>query len=206
MPLLGYLAVWYPKPPHPTAISMAFTNEVTQLLLAHRRGDRDVADRLFELIYDELHNMAHRQLQRRRPGETLNTTALVHEAYLKMIDHSKGDFEDRTHFLAVSATIMRHILVDYARKQKTGKRGGEVHRTLLNASMVGNQDASVDILELNDALDRLKDINERLAKVVEMRFFGGLSHEEISQALGTSLRTTERDWHKAKTFLYLILA
>jgi len=185
---------------------MTFSHEVTKLLLAHRHGDREVADKLFALIYDELHGVAHRQLRRRRPGETINTTALVHEAYLKMIDHSKGSYQDRSHFVAVSATVMRHILVDYARKQKTDKHGGQVHRTLLNASLVGREDASIDILDLNDALDRLKEINERLAQVVEMRFFGGLSHEEIAEELGTSLRTTERDWHKAKTFLYLILA
>ena len=165
-----------------------------------------MADKLFGLIYEELHGMAHRQLQRRRPGETLNTTALVHEAYLKMIDHSKGTFQDRSHFMAVTATVMRHILVDYARKQKADKRGGEAHRTLLNASVIGEADTAVDILDLNDALEHLKGINERLAQVVEMRFFGGLSHEEIADVLGTSLRTTERDWHKAKTFLYLILA
>lgn len=185
---------------------MTFSDEITQLLLAHHRGDRDVADKLFSLIYNELRGMAHQQLQRRRPGETLNTTALVHEAYLKMIDHSKGTFQDRSHFLAVTATVMRHILVDYARKQKTDKRGGQVHHTLLNASLIGNKDASIDILDLNDALDRLKEINQRLAQVVEMRFFGGLSHEEIAEVLGTSLRTTERDWHKAKAFLYLTLA
>ncbi len=186
--------------------NMTFSHEVTQLLLAHRRGNREVADKLFALIYEELHDMAHRQLRRGRPGETLNTTALVHEAYLKMIDHSKAAYQDRSHFIAVSATVMRHILVDYARKQKTDKRGGGAHRTLLNASVVGREDASIDILDLNDALDQLKEVNERLARVVEMRFFGGLSHEEIADVLGTSLRTTERDWHKAKTFLYLILA
>ena len=185
---------------------MTFSHEVTQLLLAHRRGNRDVADRLFALIYDELHSMAHRQLQRRRPGETLNTTALVHEAYLKMIDHSKGTYKDRSHFLAVTATVMRHILVDYARKQKADKRGGEAHHTLINASVIGNAQAVVDVLDLNEALDQLKEVNERMAQVVEMRFFGGLSHEEIADVLGTSLRTTERDWHKAKAFLYLILA
>ncbi len=185
---------------------LAFKQTVTRLLRTHRAGNARTADELFGLIYQELRVIAHRQLSRGRPSDTLNTTALVHEAYLKLADHPQGSWEDKTHFLAVAAKAMRHILVDYARKMNAVKRGGNVHRTLLDASLIGGDALTIDILDLDAGLERLEAFNKRLSQVVEMSFFGGLLHEEIAEALGVSLRTVERDWHKAKTFLYLMLS
>ena len=178
---------------------------ITQLLQAHRQGKKDAAAKLFAMVYKDLQALAHFQLMRRRPGETLNTTALVHEAYLKLADYTQGSWQDKAHFLAVAAKAMRQILVDYARKMNTNKRGGKAPRTLLDASVIADKDFPIDILDLDAGLLRLAAFNERLSQVVEMSFFGGLRHEEIAEALGVSLRTVERDWHKAKTFLYLML-
>ena len=184
---------------------MAADNEVTQLLQAHRAGDSGASDKLFALVYDELHGMAHRQLLHRRPSQTLQTTALVHEAYLKMFDRSKGVWEDRGHFFAVSARAMRQILVDYARKVRAEKRGGGAFRTELRTSAASEEGLSADILDLDEGLSKLAELNPRLSQVVELRFFGGLSAEEAAQVLEVSTRTVDRDWYKAKAFLYLVL-
>ncbi len=180
-------------------------NEVTRLLLAHRRGEKGATDQLFELVYEELRALAHRQLQYRRPGETINTTALVHEAYLKMVDHEQGTWQDRAHFFAVTARAMRHILVDYARMVRAEKRGGQAQRTELRTSALKGESLSAEILDLDEALAQLAQLNPRLAEIVELRFFGGLSVEEIAGVLNVSSRTVDRDWYKAKAFLYLIL-
>jgi RNA polymerase sigma factor (TIGR02999 family) len=178
---------------------------VTQLLAEYRGGDESASERLFAIVYDDLHEMAHRQLRFRKPGETLNTTGLVHEAYLKMFDRSDGDWKDRAHFFAVTARAMRQILVDYARRTSAEKRGGKAHRTELHASMIRDTDEPVDILDLEDALEQLQELQPRLARIVECRFFGGLSIEETAEVLGLSSRTVDRDWYKAKSFLYLAL-
>ncbi len=178
---------------------------VTQLLSSHRSGDEGASERLFVMVYDDLHEMAHRQLRFRRPGETLNTTGLVHEAYLKMFDRDDSDWKDRAHFFAVTARAMRQILVDYARRVNAEKRGGKAHRTDLHASMISDTDSPVDILDLDDALKQLHEFNPRLSQIVEFRFFGGLSIEETAEVLGLSSRTVDRDWYKAKSFLYLAL-
>ena len=177
---------------------------VTQLLTAHRRGERAASDRLFALVYDELHAMAHRQLLRRRRTDTLNTTALVHEAYLKLIDRSQSTWQDKAHFLALTARAMRQILVDHARKLQAEKRGGQAHRTQLRTS-IGAEDFQFEILDLDDGLEQLALMNPRLSQVVEMRFFGGLSVQETAEVLGVTPRTIDRDWYKAKAFLYLRL-
>ena len=179
-------------------------HEVTHLLHAHRQGERDASDRLFSLVYDELREMAHRQLLRRRPGRTMNTTALVHEAYLKLFDRAESSWEDRAHFMAVSARAMRHILVDHARRVRAEKRGGGAHRTELTTN-IGGKDFRFEILDLDDGLQQLAALNPRLSKVVELRFFGGLSVKETAEVLGVTTRTVDRDWYKAKAFLYLHL-
>ncbi len=178
---------------------------VTKLLEAHRRGEHGATDRLFELVYDELRVVAQRQLRYRRPGQTINTTALVHEAYLKMIDGAQGSWEDRTHFFAVTARAMRSILVDYARHVQATKRGGGAQRTELDPSMLVEEGLSVEILDLETALEQLHDLNPRLSLLVELRFYGGLSIEEAAEVLEVSTRTVDRDWYKAKAFLYLAL-
>ncbi len=184
---------------------MSDYGHVTQLLSSHREGNADASKELFVLVYDELRGIASRQLSFRSPGETLNTTGLVHEAYLKMFDRGDVDWTDRAHFFAVSARAMRQILVDYARKVNAEKRGGKAHRTEFMASQITGNTQPVDILGLDEALTELQSFDERLAQIVEYRFFGGLSIEETAEVLGLSGRTVDRDWYKAKSFLYLKL-
>lgn len=149
--------------------------------------------------------MAHRQLRFRKPGETINTTGLVHEAYLKLFSRSETTWNDRVHFFAVTAKAMRQILVDYARASSAQKRGGDAHRTELVSGVLYEDARSLDLLDLEEALVRLGELNPRLAEIVEMRFYGGMSVEEIATALDVSGRTVDRDWFKAKSFLYLAL-
>lgn len=173
---------------------------VTQLLLAYRDGDRDAFDRLVPMLYDDLRRIARRQL-RRSPGQTLDTTGLVHEAYLKLIDPAKVDWQDRGHFLAVSARAMRQVIIGYARKRSAGKRGGGERPVTLDEAQIAIDDQAERLLALDRALERLGGRDERLARVVECRFFAGLSEEETAQALGVSLRTAQRDWMRARAWL-----
>ena len=180
-------------------------SEITRLLESWRGGNPEAANRIFELVYRELHVLAHRQLVRGLPGNTLVTTALVHEAYVKLVDHTRASFEDRGHFLAVAAKAMRQILVDHARKRAALKRGGRLHRTTLEAGRVPIEERAAEVVALDEALVRLEELEPRLAAVVEMRFFGGLSVEETGEALDLSPRTVKRDWQKARAFLYRAL-
>jgi RNA polymerase sigma factor (TIGR02999 family) len=181
------------------------THEITRLIQEHRNGNSDALDRLFPLVYQELHRMAHRALLRERASHTLSTTALVHEAYLRMVDQESAGWNDRAHFLAIAATAMRRILVDYARRQKRLKRGGARRSvTLDDAMLVANQRADT-LLALDEALSGLGTLNERLSRVVECRFFAGLTVEETAAALQVTTRTVERDWQKARAWLYIQL-
>lgn len=184
---------------------MVDSHAVTRLLDAYRNGDSGASDQLFELVYDELHAMARRQLRFRRPGDTINTTGLVHEAYLKLFDRSDSDWNDRAHFFAVSARAMRQILVDYARMSNAQKRGGDAHRTELDSGVLFQEARPVDLLDLEDAMKKLAELNPRMAQIVEMRYFGGMEIQEIAAVLDVSSRTVDRDWYKAKSFLYLAL-
>lgn len=184
---------------------MTLGNEVTQLLEAQRHGDADAGQRLFEIVYRELHTIARRQLRYRRPGQTLNTTGLVHEAYLKMFDGGEASWEDRAHFFAVTATAMRQILVDHVRKLQAEKRGAQAPHTDLHTYLMGEDGFAIDILDLDEALSELAELNPRLSQVVELRFFVGLTLEEIAQSLDVTTRTVDRDWYKAKAFLQLAL-
>jgi RNA polymerase sigma factor (TIGR02999 family) len=155
----------------------------------------------FAASYDELRRLARRQLRRLRPGQTLTTTALVHEAYVKLV---KGPVqaEGRTHFFALAARAMRQILVDYARRRASGKRGGGLRRSTLEADSIPVEAIADEMLGIDRALTRLESLDERLAKVVEWRFFGGMTEEEVAEALGVTVRTVRRDWQKARAFLY----
>jgi len=184
---------------------MSSEGMVTQLISAHRNGDDRAGDRLFALVYDELHEMARRQLRFRSPGQTLNTTGLVHEAYLKLFDRDESGWNDRVHFFSVTARAMRQILVDYARRIRADKRGGGAHHTEINASIISDGKGNVDILDLDEALKKLEELNPRLSVIVECRFFGGMSIEETAALLDVSSRTIDRDWLKAKAFLYMAL-
>lgn len=180
---------------------MPSDGDITGLLAALREGDRAALDRLFPLVYRELHDRAHGQLARHRPGDTLSTTALVHEAYLKLTDSAHQTYQDRVHFFAVASRAMRQILVDYARRRMAVKRGGAPPVTL-DPEVVGDPGRPEELVALDEALVRLEALDERLARTVEMRFFGGLSVEETAAALGVSPRTVKRDWRKARAVLY----
>jgi RNA polymerase sigma factor (TIGR02999 family) len=164
-------------------------------------GTREAIDRLVPLLYNELREIAHRHLSQRRDGGTLDTTALVNEAYLKLVDQSRAQWEDRVHFLSVAALAMRHILTDRAKARSSIKRGGDRRRVTLDESTIGLDDAPDALLQITDALDRIAMIDPRLARMVEYRFFGGLTNEEIAAALRVTERTVERDWIKARMLL-----
>ena len=176
---------------------------VTDLLVLAGAGDRDALDRAFPLVYDELRCLARRQLRREADGHTLSTTALVHEAYLRLVDQTRVQWRDRAHFLAIAATAMRRILVDYARRHHAAKRGAAARRVPLESVEELAVDERAELLvALDDALERLAALDGRQARVVECRFFGGLTEEETAEALGIGLRTAKRDWAKARSWLY----
>ena len=175
--------------------------DITGLLIAWGAGDGNAFERLFPLVYDELRRIAHRQLGRERAEHTLGTTALVHEAYLKLVDQTRAQLTDRAHFFAIAARAMRRILVDYARRHRALKRGGVAAQVSLDdATLLAAERADV-LVALDEALDRLAEVDTRLSQVVECRFFGGLDEEESAEALGVTSRTVRRDWVKARTWL-----
>lgn len=175
----------------------------TRILLSRLRdGDSQAFDDLFEHVYDELREIAHQRLSRHRPGETLNTTALVHEAYLRLVDQSDADWQDRAHFLAVASRAMRFIIIDYARALSAAKRGGESEPVPFDDVQVGTEDRTADLLALDDSLEKLAGFSERLARLVEYRFFGGLTYKEVAEVTGRSVPTVKRDWRRARTWLY----
>lgn len=181
------------------------SGEITQVLAAARRGEPDAMDRLVPLVYDDLRLRARQQLRRHRPGQTLDTTALVHEAYLKLVDQTQADYGDRCHFFATAATAMRHILVDRARRYASLKRGGAGQQITLDSGLLQIEAKAVEILDLDEALRSLAEADARLARLVELRFFGGLTLEETAEALQLSERTVQRDWRAARAFLYRTL-
>ncbi|MGH9845935.1 MAG: sigma-70 family RNA polymerase sigma factor [Blastocatellia bacterium] len=178
------------------------SQQITHLLLAWGNGDEAALERLMPLVYDELRKVAARHLRRQRPDHTLQTTALVNEAYLKLIDSSQVKWQNRAHFFAVSAQLMRRILVDFARSRQNLKRGGGARQVSLDEAMVVSPERGADLLALDDALTELAALNPRQAQVVELRYFGGLSEEEAAEALKVSLRTVQRDWNLARLWLY----
>lgn len=180
---------------------------ITELLDAVRRGDQAASERLFTALYGELRRIARRERRRLAAGETLNTTAVVHEAYVRLLHDRDLPWESRAHLLGTAAVAMRRLLVDRARERQAQKRGGGLaHVELDDELQVAAIRASEEMLALDDALGRLEQVDPRLAKVVELRFFGGLSEEETGQILGMAERTVRRDWLKAKAFLHSQLA
>jgi len=179
--------------------------DITTQLLAWRAGEASARENLFPLVYDELRRIAHRQMAGERAGHTLDTTALVHEAYLKLVDQTRADWTDRTHFYAVAANAMRRILVDYARRYRTDKRGGAPVRVSLTDGMLVAEQRADTLLAVDDALTELARIDERLSRVVECRFFAGLTEQETAEVLGVTARTVRRDWTKAKGWLHRTL-
>jgi RNA polymerase sigma factor (TIGR02999 family) len=175
---------------------------ITELIVELREGKDHAWESLLPMVYEELRRVAHRQLRQQGPGHTLNTTALVHEAYIRLADGSHLSLVDRAHFFAVAARAMRHVLIDHARKHSTAKRGGDWQQIPLDEAEISVEARADTLLALDAALTRLMDMNERLARVVECRFFGGMTDEETATALGVTDRTVRRDWTKARLWLY----
>ena len=183
-------------------MSEQVTHEVTEILREWCDGDKSAAERLFPLVYDELKRQARVYLRRERTDHTLQPTALVHEAYLRLVDQTLLNAENRAHFFAIASRLMRQILVDHARGYKAEKRGGAAQRFSLDEIDFMPEQTAGDLLALNDALEKLEAIDERKASVVDMRFFGGLKESEIAEVLGVNEKTVRRDWQFAKLWLY----
>jgi len=176
-------------------------SEVSEL----RVGRFDTLDGLMPVVYEELKAIAHRQLSLREAGGTLSTTGLVHEAYIKLVDQSRVAWRDRGHFFALASVAMRHVLVDRAKARGAQKREGALERVPLDGEQIAAEDQAEALLLLNDAIDRLAAVEPRLARVVDCRFFGGMSDEETADALGVTTRTVQRDWGKARMLLRKVL-
>jgi RNA polymerase sigma factor (TIGR02999 family) len=177
-------------------------HEVTQLLLAWSEGNRAALDQLMPLVERELHRLAHHYMRRENAGQTLQTTALVNEAYLRLIEQKHVHWKNRAHFFALSAQLMRRILVDLARKRRYAKRGGGAQQVSFDEALVVSRERGRDVIALDEALSRLAEIDPRKSQVVELRFFGGLSVEETAEALHISGVTVMREWSLAKAWLY----
>ena len=177
------------------------SESITQLLTEWRDGDKTALDRLIPLVYEELRRLAHHYLRRERPGYTLQTTALVNEAYLKLVDHKGMRWQNRSHFYAVAAQAMRRILIDQARSRDAAKRGGGANVVSLDEAAILAQTQAAQLLALDDALNQLALIDKRKSRIVELRYFGGLSVEETAEVIGVSPVTVMREWSSAKAWL-----
>ena len=178
------------------------TQQVTQLLMDWSNGNRDALERLTPLVYGELKRLAARYLRRERPGHTLQSTALVHEAFLRLIDQRNVRWQNRAHFFGVAAQMIRRILVDHARARQTAKRGADAPKLSLDEAIALPEKREVDIISLDDALEALTKIDPQQARIVELRFFTGLTVDETAEVLGISPATVKRDWVTAKAWLY----
>jgi RNA polymerase sigma factor (TIGR02999 family) len=175
---------------------------VTGLLLDWSKGDRGALERLMPLVYDELHHIARRHLQAEDPDHTLQSTALVHEAYLRLVDQDRVQWQNRAHFFGVAAQLIRRILLDHARRRHAAKRGGGATILCLDEGLVALQQREVDLVALDEALNRLAELDPQQAHVVELRFFAGLTIVETAESLGVSRATVQRDWVTAKAWLF----
>jgi len=181
---------------------MSESQEVTLLLSALTRGDDGAASKLIPVVYAELRRLAGSYMRRERVDHTLQATALVHEAYLKLIEQRSANWQNRAHFFGVAAQLMRRILIDHARGHSRQKRGGEQKKVSLDEAFIFSEKQADELLAVDDSLNRLAEIDPRQARVVELRFFGGLSVEEAAEVLGVSPKTIKRDWSVAKAWLY----
>ena len=203
LPGLAEGAAPTPLPYHggPPRETMAEREQITRLLIAHHEGDEEAFQRLVPLVYDDLRLIARRQIAKNGAAYTLNATALVHEAYFRLVDETNVPWQNRGHFFAIAARSMRRIIVDYARERKAKKRGGDKHHVELTPNAVAIEEQAETLLALDRALTKISDFSERLAQVVECRLFGGLTEEETAQALEVSVRTVQRDWLRARAWL-----
>jgi RNA polymerase sigma-70 factor (ECF subfamily) len=179
--------------------------DVTELLLEWQQGDKCALDKLTPLVYEELRRIAHRYVQRERDGHTLQTTALVNEAYMRLVGGQRIEWQNRAHFFAVTAQVMRHILIDHARRRHYAKRGGEAQQVSLDDAALMSPERAAELVALDEALSELARLDARKSRVVELRYFGGLSLEETADVLEVSVMTVRRDWRAAKAWLYRAL-
>jgi|SRR5262245_38441246 len=177
------------------------SQEVTRLLMAWRNGDQEALELLTPLVYGELRRMAHRYMRRERPDHTLQTSALVNEAFLRLIDCRQIDWQNRAHFFGLAAQLMRQILIDHARSHARAKRGGALRQVSFEETAIVSVGRAAELIALDDALAALAAFDLSKSRIVELRFFGGLSNEEVGEVMGMSLRTIEREWQKAKAWL-----
>jgi len=177
-------------------------HKVTELLIAWGNGSQDALEQLFPLVYEELRRLAHRHMRRERPGHSLQTTAVAHEAYLRLIDQKHVQWQNRAHFFAIAAQMMRRILITHAQSHAYAKRGGGALKVSLDEAAILSKERAGELIALDEALTGLTAIDPRRSKVVELRFFGGLSNEEIAEVLKVSPNTVIRDWNVAKAWLY----
>jgi RNA polymerase sigma-70 factor (ECF subfamily) len=185
---------------------MSVAHSVTQLLERWHHGDSEALEKLMPLIYEELRKMARRYMRQQNPGHTLQTTALIHEAYLRMVKQKEKRFQNRAHFFGVAAQAMRHILVDYARARSSSKRGGGARPISLEEAALVTEERAGELVAFDDALKELERLSKRQSQVVELRYFGGLSVEETAGVLSVSPDTVMRDWRMAKTWLHRALS
>lgn len=185
-----------------TSVKENQPGKITRLLQDVKAGDCEAFDRLMPLVYDELQEIARRQLRGERSNHTLDTSALTHEVYLKLVDQSQVDWKNRAHFFDLAARAMRQILIDYARKRNAEKRGGDWTRTTLSTRDLRVDVQMGELLGLDKGLRRLKNMDERASRVVELRFFGGMTEDAVAEVLDVSTRTVQRDWRKARAWLY----
>ena len=177
------------------------SNSVSQLLIAWGQGDEAALEQLTPLVYDELHRLARRYMRRESPGHTLQTSALVNEAYLRLIDQRNVSWQNRSHFFGIASQLMRRILVDHARSHARQKRGGNAQRLSLNTTAVSTKERVVDLVAIDEALTKLAELDSQKSRIVEMKFFGGLTNDEVAECLNVSSRTIEREWRKSKAWL-----
>jgi RNA polymerase sigma factor (TIGR02999 family) len=183
-------------------VARASSEPITELLERWRGGDQVALDALVPLVYSELRQIAHHYLQRERSDHTLQSTALVHEAYVRLVGHNIPAWQDRAHFFGVAARVMRQILVEYARSHGAAKRGGDVRKVTLEEGLQAPQPMNLDVIMLDDALKNLADLDPQQSLIVELRFFGGLSIEDTSEVLGVSPATVSREWTSARAWLH----
>jgi RNA polymerase sigma-70 factor (ECF subfamily) len=177
------------------------SQEVTRLLVAWRNGDQEALERLTPLVYGRLHRLAHHFMRRERPDHTLQTSALVNEVYLRLIDCQQVEWQNRAHFFGLAAQMMRQILIDHARSRARAKRGGALRQVSFEETAIVSEERAAELIALDDALSDLAAFDLSKSRIVELRFFGGLTNEEVGEVLGISLRTVEREWRKARAWL-----
>ena len=183
-------------------LSDELQHEVTQILQNWSGGDAQAPERLMPFVYEEMRRLARAFLAKERGNHTLQPTALVHEAYARLVDQTRVNWQNRAHFYGIASNMMRRVLIDHARAHATGKRGGGVMHLSIDDVQIPIEERAASLLDLDEALEKLKEMDERKCKIIEMRFFGGLSDEEIAEVLGVSTRTVLRDWKTARLWLY----